>query len=52
MLERKALGAVLAEQELVGSTKAAMNQNVAQKSQIVGAKYVITDAITKFSRSK
>lgn len=52
VLERKALDAVLAEQDLVGSKKAANNQTVAQKAQIVGAKYLVTGAITKFSRSK
>lgn len=52
VLERKALDAVLAEQDLVGSKKAAANQSVAQRSQIVGSKYLITGAITKFSRSK
>lgn len=52
VVERKALEAVLAEQELVGSKKAAGGQSVAQKSQLLGAKYLLTGSITKFSRSK
>jgi|GEM_PF-3176000 len=52
VMERKALDQLLAEQELVSSAKAASGQQVAQKAQIVGAKYLVTGSITKFARTR
>ena len=52
VLERKALDQVMAEQDLTASERAASNQDVASKQQILGARYLVTGSIIKFAKSK
>lgn len=52
VVERRALDVVKAEQDLVSSDRAAANQSVAQQAKLLGAKYMVTGAITKFGRSQ
>lgn len=52
LLERTALQEVLAEQNLVGSDRAASGQTVAGKAGVIGARYIVTGSITKFGRER
>lgn len=52
VLERAALDQVLDEQNLVSGSRAGADQTVAQKAKLLGAKYMVTGAITKFGRER
>lgn len=51
VVERRALEAILAEQDLVAGDRAAAGQDVAQKAKLAGARYMITGSITQFGQS-
>ncbi len=52
VVERRALDAILAEQNLVASERAASGQDVARMARVAGAKYMVTGSITKFGQSR
>ena len=52
MFEREQLATVTSEQDLVASDRAKKGQDVAKTGELLGARYVVTDAITKFGKSK
>jgi len=52
VVERRALEAILAEQNLVASDRAADGQDVARSARVAGARYMVTGSITKFGQSR
>jgi curli biogenesis system outer membrane secretion channel CsgG len=52
VVERRALDAILAEQNLVASDRAAEGQDVARTARVAGARYMVTGSITKFGQSR
>jgi curli biogenesis system outer membrane secretion channel CsgG len=52
IMDRKALDAIMNEQNLTASDRAASGQIIAQKAKILGAQYIVTGAITKMGHEK